>query len=638
MSQGPITLVSHLREAAKKLRWHGSLALRALRLVWESSRLWTASWGAILVVRGLLPGAIVYVTKWVVDAVAAAVGGGLSMENVMSAVWPAVVMGGLLISQQVLQRLINWIQVAQSELVQDKIKSLIHQKAVSVDYGFYESPEYFDLLQEADSQASSRSLGLLQNVGGIAQNSITFVSIAAIMATYSLWLPVILLVGTVPAIYIVVHYNREYHRWWEQTTKDRRWAYYLNVLFIEPRFAAEMRLYDLGDYLEEEYKKVRRRLRDERINLTRKQTFAGIFAALQGILITGGIMAWMVWRALQGAATLGDLALFYQAINKGQSLVRTLLGSVGDIYTNTLFVEHLFKLLEIEPRQTEPEAPRPVPVPLSDGITFENVSFQYPGGESFALRDLDLHIPAGQIVAVVGPNGAGKSTLTKLLCRFYDPVGGSVSIDGVDLRQLSKKELRSHISIMFQTPVRYQATARENIALSRKSASLDDLKDAAQGARAHEFIQNLPNQYDTLLGRLFPGGTELSGGQWQRIALSRAFLRRSPIVVLDEPTSSMDSWAEQEWLRQFRELVDGRTALIVTHRFTTAMQADVIHVMSEGKVVESGTHEELLAKGGRYAQSWRAQVRQGPGLVSNQSGSENGFPAAMSGGIPDGSS
>jgi ATP-binding cassette subfamily B protein len=580
-------------------------------LVWRFSRGYTLVWGLSLIVQGLVPAAIVYTTKWVVDAVAAAVGGGLSVENVELVLAPAAVMGALLVLQQGLASVSSWVQAAQAEVVQDKLKRLIHAKAVSVDYGFYESSEYFDLLQEANAQASARTLGVLRNLGTLVQSAITFSSIAVILATYSIWLPLVLLVGTLPAVGLVVWQNRKHHRWWKETTRLRRWTSYLDVLFVEPRFAAEMRLYDLGEHFMKDYQDTREGLRRERLRLLRDQNLVGIVALLQGLLVTAGIMVWMGWRALQGLATLGDLALFYQAINQGQSLMRSVLNSAGQIYTDTLFVEHLFQFLEIEPQLDEVENPAPMPATLRDGITFEAITFAYPGSREPAVEGFDLHVPAGKTTAIVGSNGAGKSTLIKLLCRFYDPQEGRVLADGVDVRSVSKSELRRQISVMFQHPVHYQATAFENIALGDLAAAdRADVEAAARGAGAHELIERLPRAYETVLGRLFPEGTDLSGGQWQRVALARAYLRQAPILLLDEPTSFMDSWAEHAWLQRFKRLGEGRTVVIITHRFTTAMQADIIHVMEGGRIVESGSHEELVDRGGLYAGSWREQMRQ----------------------------
>lgn len=591
-------------------------------MVWEVSRGWMLAWGAGLIVLGLIPGGIVYTTKWLVDAVDVAMGGGLAKDNVLPVLVPLAVMGGLLITQQVLQRLIGWVQAVQGEIVQDAIKAEIHRKATEIDFSFFDRPDFYDLLQQADSQASSRALSIVRNVGTVVRSAITFVSIAAILATYSIWLPVVLFVGAVPAVWLMVRQQQRYHAWWRSVTHRHRWAAYLNLLLINRFNAAEVRLYDAGPYLAEQYQDVRRELREANVRLQRDQAIAGIVAGLLALLMTAGVMGWMVWRAFIGAASLGDLALFYQAVNQAQSLVRSLLGTFGDLYTSTLYLEHVFQLLDMEAEQREPVDPVPVPRPIRQGIHFEHVTFAYPDSDRPALQDFSLEVPAGGLVAVVGANGAGKSTLTKLLCRLYDPQEGRVLIDGVDLRQMNRKELQRRISIMFQFPVQYQTTVWENLALGNREAARKQLREAARYAKAHEFIERLPRGYDTVLGRLFSGGAELSGGQWQRIALARAYAREADIVVLDEPTSFMDSWAELEWLRLFKQMVQGRTALIITHRFSTAMHADVIHVMDDGAVVESGTHQELLERGGLYAASWQEQMKA--------AGERNGVTASSS--------
>jgi ATP-binding cassette subfamily B protein len=289
----------------------------------------------------------------------------------------------------------------------------------------------------------------------------------------------------------------------------------------------------------------------------------------------------------------------------------TLFENLGEIYSDSLFLSDLFEFLALKPQVTDPLQPTSFPVTLQEGICFEQVTFHYPESEEAALCNFDLTIPAGRIVAIVGSNGAGKSTLIKLLCRFYDPDSGRILVDGIDLRRFSLRDLRRQITILFQEPVNYQSTFRENITLGDLSAANDpeQIKLAARAAGADKLLGGLPEQYETLLGKWFKGGTDLSVGEWQRLALARAYWRQAPILILDEPTSAMDPWAEHDWLQRFRQLAAGQTALIITHRFTTAMYADRIHVMEEGQIVESGSHAELLALGGRYAQSWQAQMQ-----------------------------
>jgi ATP-binding cassette subfamily B protein len=285
--------------------------------------------------------------------------------------------------------------------------------------------------------------------------------------------------------------------------------------------------------------------------------------------------------------------------------------SAGRIYRSTLFLDNLFLFLAQTTSITPPAEPQPVPVGLQQGIRFERIFFRYPGSERDALSGFSLTVPAGRATAIVGHNGAGKSTLIKLLCRFYDPQQGAILLDGVDLRRFDPAELRARITVLFQEPVRYHTTAAENIAMGDLSARQDAARihAAAEAAGAALPIGKLPQGYDTVLGKWF-GGAELSVGEWQRVALARAFLRNAAIIALDEPTSAMDSWAEADWLGRFRELTAGHTALMITHRFTTAMHADMIHVMQDGRITESGTHDQLVAAGGHYSRSWQLQMRE----------------------------
>jgi ATP-binding cassette, subfamily B, bacterial len=614
-----IRIIEGLCARIQELSTQFSYVPKTLGLIWRAAGRWTLAWLALLILGGLLPAALVYLSRSLVDNITGAVGTGWSWESVAPAVFPGILMTGVVVLIEITAGFDNWVRAAQAELVRDHLSALIHEKSVAVDLAFYESPEYLDRLERARNDLSSRPLGLLESLGSLFQSSITLFAMATLLIPYGVWLPCILVISAIPAFYVVVNFNRRYHRWWEKTTPDRRRAQYYDMVLTHSGVAAELRLFDLGSYFQSSYQALRQRMRAERLKLTRDQGLARLGAGLVGVITSGVALGYMVWRAFEGRATLGDLVLFYQAFQRGQGLLRSLLENVGQIYANTLFLGNLFEFLELQQQVREPLQPASVQQLLREGICFRQVAFHYPGSERRVLQDFNLAIPAGQVVAVVGANGAGKSTLLKLLCRFYDPESGCITFDGRDIRDLPLENLRRMITVLFQWPVPYQATATENIAFGDLAAARNstELERAARSAGVHEVLTGLPKGYDTLLGRWFSNGVELSVGEWQRLALARAFFRRAPMLILDEPTSALDPWAEADWFDRFYSLADGRTAIIITHRLTIARRADMIHVMDAGCIVESGKHDTLLAQGGLYARSWRAQV-QGQSLTVRQ--------------------
>jgi ATP-binding cassette, subfamily B, bacterial len=605
-----------------------SYICRTLRLIWTAARGWTQAWMILLIVQGMLPAATLYLTRMLVDNLVVTIGTGGSWESLRPIVLLATLMATVMVLTEVMQSVSSWVRTAQAELIRDHLSGLVHEKSVVVDVAFYESPEYHDRLDRARNDLSSRPPALLESGGNLLQNAITLLAMGALLVPYGVWLPIVLVASILPTLYILLHFNRRVHQWWEHTTSDRRRAQYYDMLLTHSAVAAELRLFDLGPHFQTVYQTLRQWLRSERLKLTRDQSLAQLGASSVGVLAACAALAWMVWKALQGLVTLGDLALFYQALNRGQSILRALLENAGQIYANTLFLGNLFEFLDLQPRVVDPHRPLPVPATLRHGLCFQGVTFCYPGSQRAVLQHFDLTIPAGQVVAIVGANGAGKSTLLKLLCRFYDPQAGRITLDGIDIRHLGLKEFRRLITVLFQWPVPYQTTAAQNIAFGDLSLEpgAAELESAARSAGAHEIISRLPKGYDTPLGKWFANGLELSVGEWQRLALARSFLRQAQIIVLDEPTSALDSWAEAAWFDRFRVLAHGRTAVVITHRFTIAKRADMIHVMEAGRIVESGSHADLLAQNGRYAQSWYTQVEGSLRLVPSPIPHDNGVP------------
>ncbi len=608
MSTGPSTLTAKFHKAMTQLPYLS----RALVLVWHATRSWALAWGTLLLLQGLLPVATVYLTKLLVDSLTTAVQTARSWDDVMPSLILVLLMAAVLLVADSLKGLSGWVRTAQTELFRDYITGLIHEKSIALDLAFYDSPEFYDHLHRARSEASYRPLALMENLGNLFQSSTTLLAMAAVLLSFGPWLPVALIASTAPALFVVLRQKLREHKMWVRRTADERRTWYYDWVLTAKETAPELRIFGLGQHFREAFRTVRSRLRRERVQLARSLALNELGARLLALLVTGACMAWMVWRTLLKSITLGELALFYQAFNQGQQMMRSLLENVGQIYSNALFLENLFEFLSLEPTLQDPAAPHPAPQDIKEGISFREIAFRYPENDRWTLQNFNVMISAGQMVAIVGRNGAGKTTLLKLLCRFYDPQCGTIEIDGIDLREMPIKDLRQRITVLFQEPVHYSASVRDNITTGVEDLKGSDLASEIEGAvraaGADELVRRLPLGYDTLLGRWFPGGTELSVGEWQRIALARAFLRRAPIIILDEPTSAMDPWAEVDWFDRFRARAAGSTVILITHRFTTAMRADIIHVMEEGSIVESGNHEQLLALGGSYAEWWRRQM------------------------------
>lgn len=600
----------HLQDAKKRLPY----LARVLNLIWRATSFWMVAWLALLIVSGLLPTLTVNLTRSFVDGLAGLIQSGsmsvIHWDKIAPTAVLAVGLGLLMLFGQVTQSLSSWLNLGMSEKVGVYISDIIHEKSSQIDFSFFDKPANYDRLRRAQAEATYRPMVVLGNIGTLIQSGITLIGLAAILLPYGLWLPLVLLVSSIPALWIIVYYQIVENNWQKKVTPLERRYWYYEFLLVTRISAAEIRLFGLGEYYRKLYRTIRQQLTAERLHIHRSRLFLQLAAALLGLLIVAGCLGWMGWRVLTGQATLGDLALFYQSFNLGQSLVRGVMQNAGELYGSLIFLENLFEFLDLESSQViSPSATDAARPDQPVAIKFENVTFAYPDSEQPLFTDFDLQIPSGKITAIVGDNGAGKSTLIKLLCRLYDPQTGKIMWNGVDLRNFVLEDLRSQITVLFQEPVQYQATVSDNIRFSRlNQASEPEIVTAANLAGADEFIKNLPHGYENMLGKMFDGGTDLSTGQWQRIALARAFLRQAPLMLLDEPTSAMDAWAEADWLQRLRQLSIGRTTVIITHRLTTAMQADLIYVMVGGKMIESGTHSELLARNGRYAMAWKAQM------------------------------
>lgn len=574
----------------------------ALRIAWAAAKPQAIAWIGLLVGEALVPVGVFYLIRALVNAVA---GGVTEIEELALLL---VSLAGLLLVREALSAVSSLVRTSLSEHILDFVKCKIHETATKTDFGHFESPVFFDRLHRANYESSDATVAVVESIGTSLRGCVSLVAMVAILFPYAAWLPGALLLSMVPIFYVVVSHAYRYHHWWRiSTARERRAAYY-DWLMTSSEGAAEIRLFQIGDRLRDAYQSLKRQLRTERIGLERRNALAVGLASLFTIGVTSGSLVAILVRVLAGSLTFGDLVLCYQAFNQGQSVARTLVTEIGSIMRSSLYMKDLLEFLHISPSILPPVKPVPFPSPLQSGIVFRNVDFYYPGSDRPALQDFNLELPANRTTAILGMNGAGKSTLLKLICRFYDPQAGSVEMDGIDLRDLDPECVRKAVSILFQDPVHYQFSVSENIDITR-SSDQSGILDAAQAAKADPFIDRLPQGYQTVLGKWFLDGHELSGGEWQRIALARAFLQNAPILILDEPTSAMDPWMEAEWLDSLNPLISQKTAIIITHRLAVARRAHQICVVHDGMALEKGSHEELLENPlNLYSKAWQRHV------------------------------
>jgi ATP-binding cassette subfamily B protein len=584
---------------------------RAVQFVWQSAKSWTLVNGALVVVEGVLPLLPLYLMKLTVDAVTTGVGAPDKAAVLRHVLWLVGLMGAVALLASLIRAIAGLVREWQACIVADHMNDVILAKSIEVDLEYYESARYYDTLHRAQREAPVRPLGIVNGLAQIVQNGISLLAIAALLLSFHWIVGVVLFLAVGSGTAMRLIYTRKMYRWQREQTATERQAGYLNWILTDCGHAKEIRLFELGPLFVRRFRDVRRKLRTGRLAITRRRSVADFAAQAFATAAIYGSYAFVAYQAMQGAITLGGLVMYYQALQRVQGFLQGLLGSLAKLYEDNLFLSNLYEFLDLKRTVSEPAHARPVPQLLQRGIVLDHVSFQYPAGTRKVLEDVSLTIRPGEVVALVGENGSGKTTLIKLLCRLYDPTGGAITLDGVDLREFESKALRRAIAVSFQDYVHYHLTARENIWLGNTALAPDDerISAAARRSGADDVIRLLPHGYDTVLGKWFEDGEQLSIGEWQKVALARAFMRDAPIIVLDEPTSAMDAKAEYEVFQRFRQLVSGRTAILISHRFSTVRMADRIYVLKQGSVIERGPHDELVRAGGTYARLFEMQAQ-----------------------------
>jgi ATP-binding cassette, subfamily B, bacterial len=581
---------------------------RAVRLVWATSRALTLLLLALALVAGVLPAAVAYVGKLIVDSVVHAIGSG-SSEAADAAIWWVVLELGLVALLAATQRGTNVAGSLLRAQLGNRVNVMILEKAITLELTHFEDPELYDQMTRARREASSRPLSLVMRTFGLAQDAVSLLSYGGLLLAFSGWAVLGLFAAALPAFFAETKFSGDAFRLFRWRTPETRQQMYLETVVAREDYAKEVQLFGLGPRLVDRYQQIFAKLYTEDRRLTLRRGAWGLGLGLLSTAAFYAAYAWIALSAIQKTITLGEMTMYVLVFKQGQSALSSALSAIGGMYEDNLYLSNLYAFLE-----------QPVPPPSGiasqgslpgDGIRFENVSFSYPGSERPALTGVDLHVRPGQKLALVGENGSGKTTLIKLLTRLYLPTGGRITLDGLDLQAWSPSALRQRIGVIFQDFAKYQFSVGENIGAGDVRAFDDQRRwhEAAEKGLAAESIAELPSGYQTQLGRWFKGGRELSIGQWQKIALSRAFMRRdADILVLDEPTASMDAEAELRIFERFRELTHNQIAILISHRFSTVRMADEIAVLAGGRIVERGSHAELVRQDGHYARLFSLQA------------------------------
>ena len=583
----------------------------AVRLVWDASAWATLVMAAITVVTALLPASQAYVGKLIVDSVVNSLNVGTSAEAALRLALPFLLLEfGLLLLGTLLSQARNLAEHILHARTNLHINTLIIRKALALDLSYFENAEYYDKLQNARREADWRSLRIVQGLFTLIQSVITILSFAFLLLQFNPWLTLLLFGATIPAFIAQSRYSRLNFRILTWRAPEARQMMYIEHLLTVDESAKEVKLFGLGEPLLRKYQALLQKAIKEDQDIAVRRSAASVGWGLIATLTYYAAYAWIIYRTAAGAITLGDMTMYLSIFRQSQQTFRGILDGVNGLYENGLFVSNLFAFLDLEPQMPTHLHPAPMPERIQGGLEFRHVSFRYPGRQDWALRDVNLTIAPGEKLALVGANGAGKTTLIKLLTRLYDPTEGAILLDGIDLREYDLDDLRQKIGVIFQDFVRYQATARENIGYGQIDYMDDEgrVLDSAERAGAAPLLEGLPEGYDTMLGRWFEGGHQLSGGEWQKVALGRAFMRDSEVLILDEPTSALDAENEALVFQRFGELTTGKTAVFISHRFSTVRMADRIAVIQDGGIRELGSHEQLLALGGTYARLFNLQA------------------------------
>ncbi|MGB5900846.1 MAG: ABC transporter ATP-binding protein [Geitlerinemataceae cyanobacterium] len=581
---------------------------RIIRLVWKAvPRLFIVSLGLTVAIAAIPPIEL-YATKLIIDFVVNSIGK-------VAIDWRSLgLLLGLRIGLGLGKEALGQLNFYLSLLVRDRCllyaDNALLQQAIRLDLAHYELPEFYDTLSRAQHGGSNYPIMILETLTDLLGQFISFAGLLLLLLRFNSWIMLLLLISVLPTLIVGLRFSQM--RFWmkRHQTQSGRMANYLKNVMTENEFAKEIRLFNLGEHLLQRWQKIRHQFNCESAQLARQQTAIRGGAEILTIFGFYSAYGWTIVKTVQGAISIGDFTMYAGAFEQSQNLLQSILTSISQIYEFNLYISQYFDFLNLQPQVFNPVKSRSFPIPLQSGLELKNVTFTYPGASQPTLKNLNLTVKPGESIALVGTNGAGKTTLLKLLTRLYDIESGEITFDGIPLDQFDLQDLRRNIGIIFQDFARYNLTAQDNIGFGNLS-ELDNLSlidRAAENAGAKSTISGLDSGYQTMLGKVFDGGTDLSGGQWQKIGLARAFTIAAPILILDEPTAALDAIAEYELFQRFRQLTQGKMTFFVSHRFSTVLLADRIVVLDNHQIVEVGSHTELIEQNGLYAKMFRLQA------------------------------
>jgi len=594
-------MIGTIRHRVHQLKTNLRL-MRTLRLIWSISKKWTTLTLVSIVAESGLYLLLLYIFKRLINEVTKATP--FDDEKIRRVVWYLVIITAGTIIYVTVKALATLAIENQAQRVKESIDEKIHECAVNLDLAFYESPAYFDTMKRAKDAGPEAPNNVVLNLADIAKNCLTLLAIGSILISISWLLLPLLALFVAPTLLVRIRYAEQMYQWRRKQTPVERQAAYLSSLITEDGPAKEIRGYGLGTHIRAIYSQIRVKLMGERLQMTRRNTFKELLTNIMATLGLFACIAYLCFSMIKGRMSVGDMSLFLIVFPQSFGVLQLMSQGISGLYQNNIFINNLFEMFDLRATLKEPENPLPVPSSESVDLVVENMSFTYPHSREPALRNVSLRVPPGKIIAIVGLNGAGKTTLIKLLCRLYDPTDGCIRMDGTDIRRFRSTEYRKHVSAVFQDFGRFNVTAAENIRwgdIDGVDRSDSDIEEAARKSGAHDYIRKFPEGYETMMGRIFEKGREVSIGQWQKLAIARAFYSNSRFVIFDEATSALDAVSEEELFQSFRERIGNRAALIISHRLSAVRHADHIYVMGDGRVQQHGTHEELVAMGGTYS-------------------------------------